>query len=64
MNYRREFFKVELSTIQELVKSKHPDVEFVITAEAKEYHESLAIKAVSEKKEMEGDARKKFPVAI
>lgn len=64
MNYRKEFFKTELSAIQTIVTQKQPNIEFVVTAEAKEYHESFAIRASNEKREMDGDARKKFPTAI
>lgn len=64
VNYRKEFFKVDLATIQELVVKRHSNAEFVLTAEAKEFHETLALRSLAEKKEAEVDARPKFPKAI
>jgi hypothetical protein len=45
VNKRKEFFDVELLEIEQMVKEKHSDAEFFITAEAREYNESKAIRA-------------------
>lgn len=61
VNNRKEFFDVELLEIENIVKEKHVDAEFYITAEAREYKESKAIRA--QKKE-ESNLVIDFPVAI
>lgn len=45
VNNRKEFFDVELLEIESMVNEKHGDAEFYITAEAREYNESKAIRA-------------------
>ncbi|GHB73184.1 chromosome segregation ATPase [Psychrosphaera saromensis] len=45
VNSRKEFFDVELLEIEKVVKDKHGDAEFYITAEARQYNESRAIRA-------------------
>jgi hypothetical protein len=45
VNDRKEFFDVELLEIESMVNEKHGDAEFYITAEAREYNESKAIRA-------------------
>jgi hypothetical protein len=49
VNNRKEFFDVELLEIEKVVKDKHGDAEFHITAEARQYNESKAIRANREK---------------
>jgi len=61
VNNRKEFFNVELSDIENIVKEKHGDAEFFITAEAREFNESKAIRA--QKKEV-NDLVIEFPEAI
>ena len=43
-NYRREFFAVPLANIEEAVKTRFPDAEIVIDAEAQDYYESIALR--------------------
>lgn len=61
VNNRKEFFDVELLEIENIVKEKHGDAEFYLTAEAREYNESKAIRA--QKKE-ESSIVIDFPEAI
>jgi hypothetical protein len=61
VNKRKEFFDVELLEIEQMVKEKHSDAEFYITAEAREYNESKAIRAL---KKEEHAQTIDFPVAI
>lgn len=44
VNNRKEFFKVSLKEIENEVKKISPDVEFIETAEARQYRESQAIR--------------------
>ena len=43
VNFRKEFFRVDLETIREVVEQHHGVVEYVADAEALQYHESLDI---------------------
>lgn len=61
VNNRKEFFKIDLITIQNIVKDKFKNVEFNLTAEAREYMETCALRALKENKNMETDIRIKFP---
>lgn len=51
VNNRKEFFNISLSEIKEAVIEIKPDAEFIETAEAREYRESLAIRSQREIKE-------------
>ncbi|MFH1533182.1 MAG: DUF4041 domain-containing protein [Pseudomonadota bacterium] len=44
VNHRKEFFNLDLERIQEAVAALAPDVDFIRTAVAEEYRESLAIR--------------------
>ncbi len=44
VNQRKEFFKVELEHIEEVVRERFQDAEFTLTAEASEYRESASIR--------------------
>ncbi len=50
VNNRKEFFNVSLENIEEGVHKVFPDSEFVVTAEAREYRESEAIRRQREHK--------------
>jgi len=43
VNYRKEFFKVDLNTIVNAVKEEHGEIEYVADPEALEYFESIAM---------------------
>ncbi len=43
LNYRKEFFKVSLEEVEQKIKDVGFDAEFIKTAEAMEYRETLAI---------------------
>lgn len=47
VNTRKEFFSVSLDEIQTEAQKITPDAEFVLTAEARDYHETLSIRAQS-----------------
>lgn len=53
VNTRKEFFNVNLDSIKEEVFKKFPDVEFIETAEARQYKESLALRQKMRDKEDE-----------
>ncbi|MCK8044800.1 DUF4041 domain-containing protein [Shewanella sp. 1CM18E] len=55
VNQRKEFFNVSLSEIEKAALSISPDAEFIETAEAREYRETLAIRAQREKKSLNND---------
>lgn len=64
INFRKEFFKVDLSVIQEIVKKNCPEAQFTLTAEADEYRATMALRAASSETAAGSDPRKKFPQAI
>jgi hypothetical protein len=64
VNNRKEFFKIDLVTIQNIVRAKFKEVEFNLTAEAREYMETCALRAIKENKNMDTDIRSKFPKEI
>jgi len=43
-NYRKEFFQVDIQSIEEFARTRGIDVEFTALAEAREYRETLAIR--------------------
>lgn len=45
VNHRKEYFNVSLDSIEKEVKKLSPDANFVLTAEARQYRESQAIRA-------------------
>ncbi|MBT3749128.1 MAG: DUF4041 domain-containing protein [Bacteroidetes bacterium] len=64
VNSRKEFFRVSLDEIAKEVKSISPDAEFVETAEARQFRESLAIRAQREQQKSQNDVRNELPDAI
>jgi hypothetical protein len=43
INPRKEFFRVPLADVRHLLESRELEVHWTMTAEAREYHESLAL---------------------
>ena len=64
VNNRKEFFRVRLIDIKNEVKKISTDAEFIETAEAKDYRESLAIIAQRQLKSSKNDFEISFPEAI
>ncbi|MEZ9626013.1 DUF4041 domain-containing protein [Aliivibrio fischeri] len=62
VNNRKEFFNISLAEIKEAVIEIKPDAEFIETAEAREYRESLAIR--SQRKIQENNKENALPEAI
>lgn len=63
VNYHKEFFRTSLDAIKAAAAQRDPAAEFYETAEAKEYRESLAIRAKKENQKQQ-DTREAFPEAI
>lgn len=64
VNNRREFFNVTLDQIKLEVKNLAPNAEFIETAEAREFRESLVIKARMAEKKAGNDVRDELPEMI
>ena len=64
VNSRKEFFRVSLDDIESEVKNISPEAEFVETAEARQYRESLAIRAQREQQKSQNDVRNELPDSI
>ena len=64
VNRRKEFFSVTLDQISEEVVKIFPNASFVRTMEARDFHESQAIRAQREQQSLEEDIRKEFPESI
>ncbi len=64
VNLRREFFKVSLDDIEQEARKIDSKASFVRTAEAREYHESQAIRAQRQQKRDEPDIRDTLPQDI
>lgn len=64
VNSRKEFFSVSLDEIVDEVGKISSNVEFNLTAEAKDYIQSKAIRAQQEDLKSIGDIRNKFPEKI
>jgi hypothetical protein len=63
VNFRKEFFQVELEDIEKKVRSEHEEIEFTKVAEAKEYRETLAI--MNELKNIKTEPKEeKFPDSL
>ena len=43
VNPRKEFYKVELQAVRQIVERNHGEVDYVVDAEALEYRQSLEI---------------------
>lgn len=63
VNTRREFFNVTLEEIEEEVLKEFPNSEFIVTAEAREYRESEAIREQRERQK-EKTEDNELPVSI
>jgi hypothetical protein len=64
VNYKKEFFKANLDDIKAAVLNKIPNASFVTDAEARDHHETLAIKAQREASLLAEDVRLDFPASI
>ena len=64
VNTRKEFFRVTLSEIESEIKSISPDAEFIETAEARDYRESLSIVAQRQEKNETIEVVDEFPEVI
>lgn len=64
VNDRREFFKVDLEEIEKVAIENNAAVEFIKIPEAREYRETLSIKAARESKTQEKPTSSKIPNAI
>ncbi|MFZ5503051.1 MAG: DUF4041 domain-containing protein [Pseudomonadota bacterium] len=64
VNNRKEFFHASLEHIEKVVKEKFSDAVFQLTAEAREYRESAAIRAQREARKIALDSRDAFPSEI
>ena len=64
VNNRKEFFRVSLLDIKEEVNKISPTAEFIETAEARDYRESLSIVHQRENAKSVNDAINEFPAAI
>jgi hypothetical protein len=64
VNHKKEFFKANLDDIKAVVLNKIPNASFVTDAEARDHHETLAIKAQREASLLAEDVRLDFPASI
>lgn len=64
VNTRKEFFRVTLEEIEREVKNISPDAEFIETAEARDYRESLSIVAQRKEKSETMETIDEFPELI
>lgn len=64
VNNRKEFFSVKLEDIGKEVRKISSEAEFTLTAEAREYRESNAIRAQRAHVKTKGDIRNELPEAI
>lgn len=64
VNNRKEFFRASLEHIEKVVKEANSNVEFYLTAEARDYKESVAIRAQRSEQKKHNDARNEYPIEI
>ena len=65
INNRKEFFRIPLKEIEEVVKSKHGDIEFTKIVEAKEYRETIALaEQEKSKKSIDEKVEEKYPTSL
>ena len=64
VNNRKEFFRASLEHIEKVVKEANSNVEFYLTAEARDYRESVAIRAQRSEQKKHNDARNEYPIEI
>lgn len=63
INRRKEFFEVTLDQIEATVKENHGEIEFTKLAEAKEYHETLALREQAQTT-IEEKVEEEFPASL
>ena len=64
-NNRKEFFRISLDEIEKAVTARNNEIEFTKTAEAKEYHETLALLEVQNSaKPIHDLVEEKFPASL
>lgn len=64
VNSRKEFFNTKLNEIRDEALKISPEAEFIETAEARQFHESEALRKQREEKSEEGNIVDKYPDAI
>lgn len=64
VNNRKEFFRASLEHIEKVVKENNSNVEFYLTAEARDYRESVAIRAQRSEQKINTDVRIEYPIEI
>ena len=64
VNNRKEFFHASLEHIEKVVKEINSNVEFYLTAEARDYRESVAIRAQRSAQKANNDVRNEYPIEI
>lgn len=64
VNSRKEFFNISLRDIEREVKKISPDAEFIETAEARQYRESMAIRAEREHANSIEEVLEELPLEI
>lgn len=64
VNNRKEFFNVSLDKIEKAVKKIFPDVEFIVTSEARQYKESQALRAQKKQRNSKTDIQNSFPDSL
>ncbi len=65
INNRKEFFRVSLDDIEKAVVARNNEIEFTKSAEAKEYHQTLALLETNENaKSIHDVIEEKFPASL
>ncbi len=64
VNWRKEFFRVDLSTVRDFVHQRGIEAAFTMAAEAHEYRESLALSAMSAEDRMRYRTTNQSPSAV
>lgn len=64
VNNRKEFFNVSLDEIEKEVKVIFPEVEFIVTHEARQYQESRAIREQKKQRRSRNDMQNSFPDSL
>ena len=65
INNRKEFFRVSLDDIEKAVVARNNEIEFTKSAEAKEYHQTLALPETNENaKSIHDVIEEKFPASL
>jgi len=64
VNNRKEFFNVSLEEIEKEVKITFPDIEFIVTSEARQYRESTALREQKKQRSLRNDVQNSFPSSL